>query len=270
MQIDKLIKAIVAQPLKKEGFGKAPSREANTWVFAKSKGSYYHYVYITFETIALPSGSSYRVGVNINSSAPRGYGVSLAKIIENPPLAIKDELKFYDTDEQIEEYLTTAVNVIIESAIPLFDCLDRPMILPSTQLHENLSVDTGKRAEDFLKQNDLHFVDDVNGVKEMIRKTETVIKEVQFSPIEEVSGFLVNATAFIGELIRRIHGGEWGWDPHYGKTYLLYNVGGRRTCMSGALGVTFSYWVRPEIYGAGISAHYKLLLHQLGIDDVFK
>ena len=267
MQIEKIINKIIAPPLAKEGFHKAPSGEANAWVFAKPKENFYHYIYISLDTMPFPSGTMYRVGININSSAPRGYGVSLAKIIENPPQKIKDELMFYDTEEQIEEYLTSAVNVIVDSALPLFDCLDRPVIISPRELHEKLSVNTQQCAEDFMQQHDLSFADDINGVREMILRAEAVIKAKQFFPLEETAEFLVNATAYVGELVRRVHGGEWMWDPNYGRAYLLCNVGGYKSLMSGALGVTFNYWIRPEIYGGSIRSHYKELLHKLGVED---
>ena len=248
-----------------------PLEEAGTWIFTRQNGDIIYGVRFQAQTFSFPQGKEYTLRTSFVTNAPgTGLPKDLTYLIEDVPIEARSDMKFYKTEQQVEEYLVSAVKVTVESAIPLFDCLIRPDINPTKQLDEELSVDPERRAEDFMRQHHLSFADSVAGIKEMIQKTESVIKAVQFAPLEEVTELLINATAYVGELIRKVHGGEWGWDTHYGNAYILNDVGGYKSCQSGALGITFSYWVRPEIYGSSIRASYKELLHKLGIEDYFE
>ena len=274
MQIGKLISKIVVPTLAKEGFNKtipevaARSKYYKSWEFAKPKDGYHHYILIDTDTVPFPSGLEYTIAISLSSTFPKGgYVTSIDWMFERLPQEYTNvSREYFSTEQQIEAYLTEAVKLIVESAIPLFVYFDRPNFRPSIELHEALSSDTRLRAEMFMKQYNLSWAVDVKSVNEMIIKTEDVIKSVQFEPLEEVSELLVNATAFIGELIREVHGGEWAWFDS--RVYILQKIGGYKSCQSGALGITFKYWVRPEIFDCCIRIHYYQLLFRLGLNSL--
>ncbi|MCL2152227.1 MAG: hypothetical protein FWH57_04605 [Oscillospiraceae bacterium] len=271
MQVGKIINRIVVPPLAKVGFHKIPSGKSSEWIFAQSKEEFQHMIQIRAETIRFPSGQECKLAVSFHSTAPNsGFGVRLANILESIPPELKDDVRFFVTDQQVEEFLAITTEATIESVIPIFDCLDRPIIVPSKQLYEELSINTEQRAISFMEHNSLCFANDVSGLKKMILKTEEIIKAEQFSPLEEISELLLDATAYVGELVRKLHAGQWSWDPNYGRVYLLTNVGGYKSCMSGALGITFSYWARPEIYSGSIRSDYKELLHRMNIESYYE
>ncbi|MCL2750772.1 MAG: hypothetical protein FWE96_07240 [Coriobacteriia bacterium] len=196
--------------------------------------------------------------------------VRLEVIVENLPPEANTERKFYGTEQEFEGYLSSAAKAIVESVIPLFDCLTRPLVLSTAEMQTGLSVDTQEKAEAFRLQHSLSWATDSNGVAEMIEKAEEVIKTVQFKPLEEASNLLVSATAYIGELIRRVHGGEWAWNPPHNKVFSLNQIGGHDK-RAAALGATMHYWIWPEFFGYHIAIGYKKMVKEIAsLEDYIK
>jgi hypothetical protein len=271
MQIAKIVNKVFAPVMKEVGFLKLPTKQSGmgrfAWTFGKEiREKLYHIIQVQVNSLPYHSGIDYKVNICLMTTFPHGARVGLPGLIEDLPAEIRDWRKAYSTEQEIEEYLTIAARVVVESALPMFEYFDRSLIIAPTELDRELSQDTNKRADCFKTKHDLRFCDDIAGVKTMILRTEDIIKTVQFYSLPAASGLLVDATAYYGELIRRVHGGEWAWTPD-GEVFYLQNVGGNALCESGALGVTFNYWIWPEIYGESLRAHYKTLLYRLGIED---
>jgi hypothetical protein len=216
MQIAKIVNKVFAPVMKEIGFERLPSRRPgggdNIWVFGtKIDDNVFHVVQVYSKAFPFGGVPDYEMSTTLFTTFPNGCSVNLAWLLDNMPPGIANWQKRFSTEQQVEDYLTLAAKAVVEYAVPLFPCFDRTGILVPKDLFEKMAEGTEERAEKFQAEHGVAFEADIDGVKQNIVKTEEVLKTVQFQPLEKVAGLLVDATAFWGEQIRRVHGGEWTW-----------------------------------------------------------
>jgi len=259
-----MIDKIVAPAFAAEGFYATSPDEPGTWLYARQAGDVEHKIYFRSRASSCPQGLEYNLEQRFYTSVPNSSSCHLFQLIEGLPL--ESELMWYQTEEQFEKRLIEVVKLSIEKAIPLFDCLARPIRSTTRELDVELSTKTQKKAETFMKTHGMTWASDASSIMNRVLETEEIIRKVQLEPFEEVKDLLLCATAYLGELIRQVFGGEWMWEPNYGRAYLLCKVGGYESAyfQTGSLNITTRYWQIPEIYGDSLRYYYGQLLEKLG------
>ena len=267
MNIGKIIEKIVAPALAEEGFQQVAGVGKNEWVFSRPQKGYYEGIKFRVNTLSLPQGSKYDIDVDFIANAPQAFPFPFHfySVFGKQPFEMGAFPRYLGTEAEIEAFFDTVIQAIKETVIPLFPCFARPFLMPSDEMNLQLSKDTEEKAEAFRVQYALKWADNVDEIKEMIISLEKVIQGVQGKPLEEVSDFLIGATAYYGELVRRVHGGEWMWSPKSKKVFLLEGVGDRNQ-VSGALGIILDNWIWSELYGHSLRYNYHQLLRFLGLE----
>ena len=255
----KMIDGIIAPVIAEEGFHAITPDEPGTLLYARQVGDVIHYIYFRALSSSTPQGSECRLEQVFYTDVENGSSGRPYQLQEG--LTYEEELRWYQTEEQFKKHLTDVARFIVQTIIPLFDCLARPKRSTTRELYEELSVDTQKKAMAFAKQHGLSWRLGPSCIRKMVIATEEIIKEVQFKPFEEVKDLLLGATAYLGELVRKTYGGKWVWG--YNKVYLLGNIGGHEDLCSGFLENTLEYWQVPELYHYTLRYDYGQLLNSL-------
>jgi len=262
-QVKKMIDKIVAPAFAEEEFFEGPPDEPGIWLFIRKVGDVEHYISFRAFFLNTPKGRACQLEQFFYTNVPRSSNCRPTQLVEYIPSEARE--KFYDSEEQFEEYLLAMTKFSIEVAIPFFGYLARSRCHTTREMYAELSVDTQEKAEAFMQDHGLFWADDAAGIMEMVLKTEEIIKKVQFEPFNEVKGLLFAATAYLGELIRKVFGGEWMWEPKCGLTYLLCKVGGNdmSPLITGSLYITQRYWKVPEVFSFTLRYDYGRLLESL-------
>ena len=247
MYVMSVIKRKAIEPLKAHGFIYSGKGDSASWVFSRIKND------VTQSMIFQKSNLSRKLKIILSTSVNNG------RLIEGD-MFDEESNKYwweYNNEHELEEVISKLVDILIQYGIPFLDLMSIPDIKPPVEMAKELMIDTRKKADLFCEKYDLGYSD----VNNSLDKLQKILREHKNLSFEEMWETLINAAAYIGELIKEFHNGDWVWKDEY-NILLLENIGGTRykiSCLSWAI----DYWNNPDMKIFGLVWRYKELVDTL-------
>lgn len=219
MSVVTVLKRVVGSGLKPYGFEYAGKQTIYRWAFSRERDGVVQYVVfqkyrydyglrVIFDTSNLPQDMDELCGLVLSPIAKRYY--------------------VFETDKELAEILTLILPLIIEYGIPHLEKKSRiiplPPISPSEAMYTELAKDTEEKCDRFAQAYGLGSIAFI----EALAKLETMLIERKSISYEVNVEFFIDAAAFYGVSLQRIHGGEWYWESRFDPypIYKMKHIGG--------------------------------------------
>lgn len=250
MTITSVIKKLAVKRLSEYGFKYDGKDTPVTWMFSREKGKVTQY--IMFQK------SHYSKGIRLEmyTSVPQkglGSGMYASHFLKEDG---NEDRSFweYSDDASLERAINEQIDIAIEYGVDALDTLCTPVVDPSKEMQRKLSVDTYGRAIRFSEKYKLDFDD----AKKSIVRLEEVLKDMGNMKLKECEEELIDAAAYIGEVVRKIHGGEWYWDEEF-EVFTLRNIGNTNWEEAFLYYIT-NFWGNPKFIFYSLVGQYKSLM----------
>lgn len=202
------------------------------WRFVRSHGDVEQY--ITFATN--PFGEN-NIRVEFSTSKNM-YGTLGNKFVTDRNLINALGYWAWDDEASLKKVFISLFDVIKEYGLEWFEMNLIPDIEPSPQKDRELLDNRIVLADSFMKEYDL-----TSYVPEHIEKIEQVLRESKTKATDWQK--IMEASAFIGEVVRHNLGGNWEWDIG-NETTCIKGIGGKENLAFLCFVEVTNYWDKPQ------------------------
>lgn len=226
----------VAEPhLSQFGFAYEGKPDTLSWQFKRRMDRVDHFV--TFEK-SFTFEDSLRVRL---STSQDQMGLELAKVTEAIKPTGKAGWWTYHDNQSLDAVLLELVKLTVKFGIPWLENSGGPLLWPPERYGQELLADPRGRAEGLAVRLGLSLEDEAS----LVTIEQQLLKRyaaVQGNPDWDL---LLECAAFVGELIRRQFGGEWGWDANL-KTSAILGIGGKPSLVAAPLTMVTAFWSKRD------------------------
>lgn len=244
MQMKKILEKFVALKLESLGFYPEKSMKLNSWVYSrKYKGVTQ---YITFFKSRVEH-QAFRVELSTSlKKTDIIYGHQFIKRAQ--------DWWYYTDDESLQDALDELLSIVLKYGLQWLELKSTPDLEPNEDIGKQLVGDPEKRAGNFERRFGL----DVSQVG-TIKKIEEILLVRKKEIDEEVDWDLIlDASAYLGELIRTNIGGSWGWNEDY-STPAILEIGPGKEVFN-VLKRVSRFWSKPTLQSYSLVAGYESLM----------
>ncbi len=234
-QLKERILRLVEPSLGKFAFAYDGKPDTLSWQFKRRMDGVDHFV--TFEK-SFTADNSLRVTL---STSQDQMGLALDQVAEIiRPTGIAGWWTYHDS-ASLDAVLIELVHLTVKFGIPWLENSGGPLLWPPERHGQELLVDPQGRAKGLAIRLGLSLEDEdsLAAIERQLLKRHA---EVQGNPDWDL---LLECAAFVGELIRRQFGGEWGWDANL-KTGAILGIGGKPSLVAAPLRMVTAFWSKRD------------------------
>lgn len=235
MSLKSTIDRLIAPKLAEVGFVFDGTPDSASWRFVRAQGQVKHYI-----TFVKSKQRSKAIRADFTTSQdPMG--------IEAGALGQKGEGQSwwtYRDQRSLEEALQELLGIALSYGLEWFAVSGRAPLTVPNHIAEQVLDRPHHKAESLAIRLGLLHAEESPGA--LVRLEEAILARRNGS-LEQVDwDFIVEAAAFVGELIRTRFGGRWEWDSTL-QTPALVDVGGRQGVGARPLLMISNFWGRPDV-----------------------
>ncbi|WP_160680868.1 hypothetical protein [Clostridium sp. C8-1-8] len=149
----------------------------------------------------------------------------------------------YNGQSELQDILKEFCEYIKKYGLETLEILSKEYLKPDKSLFDALSVETKYKSESFAKRFDLVF----ENPKEQLEKLVMIIEAEKIKISQPNSNFIIDVSAYYGELIINNIGGSWQFDNYKGEEYIVSRVGGKNIYVS-PIDDIITYWFKGTLY----------------------
>jgi hypothetical protein len=223
------------------GFSYIGKRGHLEWNYCKEVGEINQI--ITFQQSNL---SPFNIRINFNTSINSTLGVSGDSFVQN-----KAGWWIFTDQISLEKMINELVDIAINYGFKWLETMSIPDILPSEYIMDQFREEPGLRAKKFAEKYKIS-IHDVSSVKDV----EQILLEAKNNSDNVDWDLILQASAYMGELVRYTLGGTWGWN-HLTSTFSVNEVGGKKNVSFNSLKSVSKFWGKPEFKSYSLEVAYQ-------------
>lgn len=218
--------------LKEIGFRYQGKHGKYGWRFGRSHGDVEQY--ITFTTNPIDEN---KIRVEFSTSRFR-FGPMGHHFVTDRTVFGNSGYWAWGEERSLEEVFISLFDVIKEFGLEWFEMNLTPDIEPSPQKDRELLDNRIVLADSFMKKYDLtsYMPEHIEKIEQVLRESKTEATDWQI---------IMEASAFIGEIVRHNLGGNWEWDIG-NETTCMKGIGGKENLAFLCFVEVTTYWDKPQ------------------------
>jgi hypothetical protein len=202
--------------------------------------------YITF-SISQYDGNTLRIEF---STSEDSFGIDSSNFVRNPDVARTGYWSF--NKDTMHIVIQELLEITINYGLPWFEQKRKPDLDPPEELERRLLEYHQEYAKVFQLQYRLPDGD----VLHLLSEIEKILLEQKHQDKEPHWELLLQASAFVGELIRQHLGGEWVWDKPWVAAGIK-GIGGKKMLTFHCLLDVSRFWNKPDFSYFHLTEQYQ-------------
>lgn len=242
MNVKKVLENIAAPKLAEFGFSPDKKFVANSWVFSRQSGNVKQFIVFLksefeHQAIRLELCTSLKIVDVI-------YGHRLVKG--------EEEWGYYTDFDSLSKVIEELTEIAIEYGLTWLELKSIPDLVPSKNLGHLLFENPLERAKSFEQRFSLNTADagTLKLVEDILLARKTEINTVDWE-------LILDASAYVGEVVRINRGGRWGWNEDY-DTPAILEIGALNQVFN-PLNRVARFWGKPMMPTYGLVVGYESL-----------
>lgn len=155
--------------------------------------------------------------------------------------SLQNEWETFEDEGSLKKVLESFVAIIKSEGLNWLDFMGIPDLQPESSWLQQLANEPSLKADRFAEEHSLSY-SDIHDLKRL----EVVIVEQKNTRETIDEAFIIYASAYFGEYIRRNLGGTWGWEEFHQQPGIL-NISGKDSLAVCPMRDICRFWSKPSL-----------------------